>query len=118
MVKNNNPDGPKLSRGRKINDFIKELGGGQLQGQVIYLSENLPNYSRENGTQGKFAKKHCLGGIFMHELLYHAHTVGLTDKAASMLNGSGEMQHYYLLHSSNPHDPGTNQLFPSINKKT
>ena len=113
MVKNHNPDGPTLSGGRKVHDFIKELGGGQFLKRNIYLSEELPNYSKENLTAGKFATKHCLGGIFMHELLFHAHIVGLKDQRENNRNPSIVMQSFYFLHHSNAHNPGNNQMFPS-----
>ncbi|MCQ2086430.1 MAG: RHS repeat-associated core domain-containing protein, partial [archaeon] len=113
IVDNNNPNGPGLSRGRKVHDFVNELGGGQFKGQYIYLSKSLSNYSKENSTAGKFAKKHCLGGVFMHELLFHAHIVGLDDMRENKQSPSSEMQNFYLLHHSNAHNPGSNQIFPS-----
>ena len=117
IVKNHNPEGPTLSRGRKINDFIEELGGGMTQGRTVYVSEDLPTYSKENGTQGKFARNHCLGGIVMHELLYHLHDVGAEDAAESR-EGPKIMQSHYLLKRSREHSAGNGQVFHSKKKKS
>ena len=117
VVKNHNPDGPTLSRGRKINDFIKDLGGGLTSGNNVYISEDLPTYSSENGTKGKYAKKHCLGGIVMHELLYHLHRVGVIDAKEGKEQGASLMQQHYSLKNSRSHGPGEAHCFPSKKKK-
>ena len=117
IVKNHNPDGPTNSLGRKIDDFIEDLGGGKMQGRTMYISEDLPTFSEENKTRGKFAKKHCLGGIVLHELLYHCHTVGRTDEKESPLEGPKVMQTYYSLKRSQSHGTGDNQVFPSNQRR-
>ena len=116
VVKNENPDGPTLSRGRKVKDFIRDLGGGMIDRKTVYISEKLPTYSKDNGTQGKFAKNHCLGGIVMHELLYHLHNVGETDIYSSKETPT-IMQSYYKIKRSNEHPAGVNQVFPSNKKR-
>ena len=116
IVKNENPDGPTLSRGRKVKDFIRDLGGGMIDGKIVYISEKLPTYSKENLTKGKFAKNHCLGGIVMHELLYHLHNVGKTDFYSSEETPT-IMQSHYKIKRSNEHQAGANQVFPSNKKR-
>ena len=84
--------------------------------KTVYISEKLPTYSKDNGTQGKFAKNHCLGGIVMHELLYHLHNVGETDIYSSKETPT-IMQSYYKIKRSNEHPAGVNQVFPSNKKR-
>ena len=117
MVPNQDPVGPEHSRGRKVHDFINELGGGQTKGKMVYISEDLPTSSKENYTMGKFPKKHSLGGVVMHELLYHLHDIGTEDEA-DYREGPKIMQRYYMLKRSRVHPAGNSQVFHSKKKKS
>ena len=109
MVPNNNPEKPTLSRERKVNDFVKDLGGGSTEGKYVYLSDALPTYaSLENKKT-----EHCLGGITLHEILYHLHKVGVQDDKAVSTGGSELMQMHYGLKISRPHGSGSQHCFPS-----
>ena len=116
FVRNRYPDEIALSRGRKVNSFIDDLGGGYIKGNNIFISEDLTEYSTENMTKGKFAKRPCIGGIVMHEILYHLHSVGVRDAKENPINGAAPMQQYYMLKRSKPHGPGNQHVFPSKRK--
>ena len=116
FVRDHNPNEIALSRGRKVNSVINDLGGGYTKGNNIFISENLSEYSTENMTKGKFAKRPCIGGIVMHEILYHLHSVGVRDAKENTINGAAPMQQYYLLKISKSHGPGNQHVFPSKRK--
>jgi len=62
-----------LDRVTTINDFINDTGGGwTINSSQILISGTLPQYK-----QGEInPNKHYLGGIILHELLYHISPLG------------------------------------------
>jgi RHS repeat-associated protein len=101
-----NHDGITLNRGREINDFVKDLGGGFTASSTqIYLSDGLSKFG-EKGTTGKFAYTHTVGGVALHEMLYHVHKLGKTESGQP----NKMRDHYNLAPGQSKHGAGDQQI--------
>jgi len=56
------------------------MGGGYVNGKTIYLSTELFKYGIDKFTTGKFANKWTMGGVFLHEGIYHLHDLGRKEE--------------------------------------
>lgn len=87
--------------------FLKGYGGGLVTSSTSFeLSDNLSKYG-DKGTKGKFAYKWSLGGVFLHENLYHLHTLGSKEQFKEGANG---MRKYYNSKTGKEHGAGNKAL--------
>jgi hypothetical protein len=81
-----------LDRATQINDFVNDTGGGgTINPSQILLSRELPT-SDSKGAMGAYPNKHSLGGIALHELLYHISPLGISEDGHPEI-----MRNYYNL---------------------
>lgn len=91
--------------------FLKGYGGGYITSPTSFiLSDKLSSYG-DKGTTGKFPSKWTLGGVFLHEALYHLHEQGQTESKAITNDGSSGpniMRKHYSSKTGNNHPAGNN----------
>jgi hypothetical protein len=104
--------------------LMNGYGGGFTKSrQRIRLSARLleHNYG-DKGTGGGFGSKYwTLGGVFLHEMLYHVHKVGQTDDGKikyykvngtlTPYEGPNIMRIYYMSKTGKNHGSGNNQNY-------
>ena len=96
-----NNGGLRLPSGVNVKNFVKDLGGGYTYSPYqIYLSDGLSNYKPDTKSE------HTLGGVALHELLYHIHSLGAQEK------NPNTMRNYYNLKTGNSHPAGSQQSIP------
>lgn len=82
------------------NGILSDYGGGYTkQHNWVIISNKLPLSGTNKGRQW------TLGGLVLHELLYHVSPSGLQEGG-----DPNQMRNYYNLKTGKPHGPGNNQF--------
>ena len=61
------------------------MGGGYVEGKTIFLSIDFFKYGIDPFTKGKYANKWTMGGVFLHEGIYHLHDLGRREKGRTSI---------------------------------
>jgi RHS repeat-associated protein len=101
VIPDNGDEARKMSHGSKRGLLYDWGGGATKSSNSIVISDALPETSTSNVRQNK--ANWTIGGVVMHELLYHIHPEGKNE------NSVNDLRNYYNQRTGKEHGSGSQQ---------